>query len=160
VNANALTEQRMGVMVHFSAGTFASTVDWCKRAKSGVSYNRVVRWDGKVELIVPERLRAWHAGRCQSSDPRLPYTDANSAFEGIALSGGPSFGPPTRKQVSALVKLIRERFEANGWPLSETWRIVGHDSEAFPRGRKDDPTGKHKDAPWLDLNTIRREVAK
>lgn len=27
-------------------------------------------------------------------------------------------------------------------PLSETWRIVGHRSEAWKRGRKDDPDWK------------------
>lgn len=100
-------------------------------------------------------------GQCRPSDPaRMPYTDANSAFEGIALSGGPAFGPPTPKQIAAVVALIRERFAANGWPLTETWRITSHDREAWPRGRKEDVTGPNKAKPWLDLNTIRKEVAK
>ena len=90
----------------------------------------------------------------------MPYVDANSAFEGIALSGGPKYGPPTPKQVRAVVKLIRERFQANGWPLSETWRLTSHDLEAWPRGRKADVTGPDKLHPWLDLNAIRQEVAK
>lgn len=175
-NHNALRESRIGIGVHYSAGTYDSTVDWCCRPKSQVSYNAVIRWDGHVELLVPWDLRAWHMGPCASSDPlRLPYVDANSAFEGIALSGGPEFGRPTREAVAALVKLLRDRMLARAWPLSETWRIVGHETERIytakdtpnaalwgKKGAKSDPSGPlplwGPTRPWLDLNAVRREV--
>lgn len=164
MNANALKEKRIGVMLHYSEGSFRGTADWCRTPKpknpNPVSYNRLIGPHGETDHIVPEHLRAWHAGTCRPSDPRLAYIDANSAFEGIALSGGPQFGPPTARQIKVLVEVIRERFKANGWPLSETWRITSHDREAWPRGRKHDVTGPDTQHPWLDLHTIREAVAK
>lgn len=160
MNANALKEPRRGVTVHYTAGTYASSVDWCKNPASKVSYNVIIGPKGEVGRIVPWHLRAWHAGVCRTSDAaRLPYRDANSACEGVALSGGPTFGPPTEAQVERLVVLLRERFRAHGWGLDEGWRIVGHDTEAWPRGRKCDPTGPDASRPWLDLDAIRRRVA-
>lgn len=160
MNANAPKEKRVGVMVHYSAGSYASTCDWCRQPKSGVSYNEVIGPKGEVDVIVPDTLRAWHAGVCRSSDPkRLPYRDANSAFYGIALSGGPPT-LPTARQKEVLVQQIRAAFDRFGWDRSETWRIVGHDTEAWPRGRKQDPTGPDKARPWLSLAAIREEVAR
>lgn len=177
-NHNELRERRIGVAVHYSAGTYDSTVDWCCRRESQVSYNGVIRWDGHVELIVPWDRRAWHMGPCDPSDPRrLPYVDANSAFEGIALAGGPSFGPPTREAVRALVQLLAARFDAHAWPRTETWRIVGHETERIytakdtpdhalwgKKGAKQDPSGPPptwgRAHPWLDLDAIRQEVAR
>lgn len=159
MNANALTESRRGVMVHYAAGAFGPSVDWCKNPASKVSYNVIIGPKGEVARIVPWTLRAWHAGVCRTSDPaRLPYRDANSAFEGIALSGGPNVGPPATAQVERLVSEIRARFRAHGWGQGDGWRIVGHDTEAWPRGRKVDPTGPDASRPWLDLDAIRRRV--
>ena len=160
MNANALREDRMGVLVHYSDGDYASTVEWCKDPVSKVSYNTCIGPDGQIASIVPYDMRAWHAGVCRTSNPdQLPYHDANSAFEGLALSGGPQFGPPTDAQVSTLVTLIKARFAANGWDTSETWRITGHDIEAWPRGRKEDPTGPDRSQPWLSLDAVRDAVA-
>lgn len=158
MNANTLREDRIGVMVHYSAGDFAGTVAWCKDPKSKVSYNAVIAPDGAVVVIVPWTLRAWHAGVCKPSSDQLHYTDANSAFEGIALSGGPEFGPPTDHQRKALAMLLQERFYARKWSPTETWRIVSHASEAWPRGRKDDPEGPHHD--WLLMADVRRSLTE
>lgn len=165
MNAGPLEEPRIGVMLHYSEGSFRGTAEWCRTGKpknpNPVSYNALVGPAGQRDVIVPWHLRAWHGGKCRPSDPaRMPYTDANSAFEGIALSGGPQFGPPTPRQIAAVVLLIRERFAANGWDRRETWRISSHDAEAWPRGRKSDITGPNKAKPWLDLTHIRNEVAK
>lgn len=153
-NWNARREPRQGLMLHYSAGSYESTVSWCRTAKSGVSYNRVIRWDGHVESVAPDDARAWHAGVCRPSAPHFTYADANSAFEGIALAGGPAYGPPTAAAVDALVRLLGARMDANGWPRTDAaWRITSHHLEAWPRGRKQDV------GDWLDLDAVRRRVA-
>lgn len=148
----------MGVAIHYSEGDYSSTVDWIFDPKSKVSYNAVIGPSGQVTVAVPWYSRAWHMGVCQSSDPRLHYHDANSAFEGIALSGGPDFGPPTAHQRKALAMLLQERFYARKWSPTETWRIVSHASEAWPRGRKVDPEGPHHD--WLLMADVRRSLTE
>ena len=148
-------------MVHYSAGTYESTVDWCRTPASKVSYNTVIGPEGQIAQIVPYDMRAWHAGVCQPSDPQhFPYHDANSAFEGIALSGGPDFHPPTPEQVETLVAVLKSRFAARGWDRRETWRITSHRAEAWPRGRKEDPEGPDLAHPWLDLTVIRERVSQ
>jgi len=155
-NHNALRGDRQGLMVHYSAGSFAGTVAWCRDPASGVSYNRVVGPEGEVVVLVPDDRRAWHAGVCRPTS-RFAYADANSAFEGIALSGGPPV-PPTAAQVGALVRVLAERMRARRWGAAEIWRITGHEHEAWPRGRKHDPSGGSV-PPWLDLDAVRTIVA-
>lgn len=153
-NWNNLIEPRRGVMLHFTAGSFVGSVAWCHDPTSKVSYQAIVSQEGKLALIAPWEKRAWHAGICRSSDPRLPYTDANSAFEGIALaaSDGDTVMPVAFQRI---VALVRERFVANHWPETETWRIVGHGSEAWPRGRKHDPEGLTPAHPVLSVEAVR-----
>jgi Negative regulator of beta-lactamase expression len=154
VNANPLREPRRGILLHYSDGDFASTAAWCRDPASQVSYNLLIGPAGETDLIVPFTLRAWHAGVCRPSRD-LAYTDANSALEGIALAGGPAYGPVTDPQFQQLIATLYDRFVAHDWPRDDTWRITGHDREAWPRGRKPDPTGPNAAAPWLDLDTVR-----
>lgn len=159
MNANALREPRIGALIHYSAGDFVSTVDWCRNPTSKVSYNAVIAPDGAAVQVVPWELRAWHAGVCRPSTTSRAYTDANSAFYGIALAGGPTFGPPADAQRMTLNSILHDRFEAHGWPVVEWWRIASHGAEAWPRGRKEDPEGPDKANPWLSLDDVRSALA-
>ena len=159
----ALREPRIGCMVHYSAGDFNSTVQWCCDPASRVSYHVVIAGDGAAVQLVPWDARAWHAGKCSPSRESRSYEDANSAFYGIALSGGPEFGPPTDAQEQTLNSILWDRFQEHGWPVAEWWRVVGHDTEAAPRGRKADPTGDSHGYgpahPWLSLDGVRAALA-
>jgi len=160
-NWNNPTGPRLGLMLHYTAGNFAGSVAWCKDPASKVSYQAIVSQKGEVALIAPWTARAWHAGRCKSSDPRLPYTDGNSAFEGIALAANPAANPGetvTPEAFAEIVRLCKERFAAHGWPLTETWRIVGHNTECEPRGRKQDPEGPDAAHPVLSVAAVRVAV--
>jgi N-acetyl-anhydromuramyl-L-alanine amidase AmpD len=163
MNANALREPRIGALLHFSDGDFASTVAWCRDPRSRVSYNVVIAPDGAAVQVVPWELRAWHAGVCRPSQTSRAYEDANSAFYGIALSGGPAFGPPTDAQEQTLTSILFDRFEAHQWSLGDWWRVQGHDSECWPRNRKQDPTGASHGYgpahPWLSLDGVRAALA-
>jgi N-acetyl-anhydromuramyl-L-alanine amidase AmpD len=158
-NWGALREPRLGVMLHYTGpGSDDGLVAWLQRgADCRVSYNWLVQDDGEEVPVAPAAARAWHAGVCRPSDPRLVYQDANSAFYGIALTAAP---PEVASQFAfrAVLRVCRELFYQHRWSLRESWRIVGHDTEAWPRGRKIDPTGPNPKHPILDVLAIRRAL--
>lgn len=169
-NQNAQREPVIGVALHYTGGSFAGSVAWCRDPKSKVSYHVIIGpTAGQRTVLVPLDKRAWHMGVCRSSDPaRLPYNDANSAFIGIAAATGKNPVPATAWQFDAIVAECRHVFQHFGWPLTETWRIVGHASEAvYPEGhrlagqygRKPDPEGPNPQAPILSVAAVRAALA-
>lgn len=157
--SSTLREKRLGVMIHFDGSVSdAGARSWFADPRCAVSYQDLVLDDGTVVQIAPTSARAWHAGACRSSDPeRLPYRDANSAFYGIAAATDDRY-QVTALQMLAIAYRTRWYFAAEGWDPRETWRIVGHDTEAWPRGRKFDPTGPDPRNPILAIEDIRRLV--
>ncbi|HEX6558960.1 MAG TPA: N-acetylmuramoyl-L-alanine amidase [Longimicrobiales bacterium] len=174
-NYNTLTEKRIGVMVHFDdSGSDESAMAWFEDPACHVSYNYLVLDDGSYVVIAPDQFRAWHAGVCASSDPpRLHYRDANSAFVGIAAATNDKVRA-TPEQHFTIAWLCRQVFERNHWPLTDVWRVTGHDAEAvYPqmlngkphplagkRGRKIDPTGRHPNDPIVSLGRVREYLAR
>lgn len=153
-----LREPRIGVMLHFDgSGTDRGAVDWFGDPKCKVSYQYLVLDDGNFVRIAPDSARAWHAGVCRPSSPRLQYHDANSAFFGIAIASN-DVVEATALQMLTTAMLVRQYFDAQRWALDELWRIVGHDTEAWPRGRKTDPTGPRQQNPILSVASIRSLV--
>lgn len=141
--------KRIGIMLHYDASTSdAGGIAWLKSPDCKVSYTWAVRDDGSVVEIAPENARAYHAGVCKPSSDRLAYTDANSAFYGIALTAKAG-DEVTPAQFESVLTLCRRLYAKHGWPLLETWRITGHAAEAWPRGRKADPD------PVLNPQTVR-----
>lgn len=145
--------KRIGIMLHFDDSTSdASGIQWLtKDPRCKVSYNFAVRDDGSVVTIAPEEARAYHAGVCRPSSDKLRYTDANSAFYGIAITAKLGDAVPDAQR-DAVVALCRRLYAKNGWQVTEAWRITGHKAEAWPRGRKIDPD------PVLDPQTIREAL--
>lgn len=159
-NHGPLRDKRIGCMIHYDASrSDRGAVAWLtKDPTCKVSYNWLVTDDGTAHEIAPHNRRAYHAGVCRSSDStRLPYKDANSAFYGIAIAATDG-ETATPAQLATAVRLIEGRFKHHGWDKSETWRIVGHDTEAWPRGRKHDPTGSNPQRPVLDVARVRAIV--
>ena len=152
-----LRERRVGVMLHYDgSGSDSSAVHWFADERCKVSYNLLVRDDGSYVRIAPDTARAWHAGRCKPSNPtKLPYTDANSAFYGIAIASSGKHAV-TALQMLTVALLCRQYFDTHGWDLSETFRIVSHSSEAWERGRKTDPAGTDPKNPILSVDDIRQ----
>ena len=151
------TQPRIGIMLHFDgSASDAGAIAWLRddpRAK--VSYNWIVTDDGGQVTIAPQDARAWHAGVCRPSDSRLTYRDANSAFYGIAVAAT-SGQTVTIRQYNTVVNLCAALMKHHGW--RDPWRIVGHDTECWPRGRKVDPTGPDPNHPVLDVEAVRRDV--
>lgn len=153
-----LSEPRMGVMLHYDASSNdRGSVAWLKDPKCEVSYQVIVLDNGMVERIAPDTARAYHAGVCKSSDSRLPYKDANSAFYGVSIAATDG-DTCTPLQFSSVVNVCVRYFIERGWKRSEVFRIVGHDTQAWPRGRKIDPTGSDATRPVLDVAAVRSAV--
>lgn len=151
---------RMGVMLHYDASvTDRGALAWLTNPECRVGYNYLIWDDARLFEIIPADRRAPHAGRTRSSDPvRLPYPDdtANSAFYGVAIAAGGRPGDrATPAQVSACGALCRALFAAEGWPVTDAWRVTSHHLEAWPRGRKPDVVGPDPAHPVLDLEAVR-----
>ena len=157
-NWGTLYEPRAGVMLHYDeSGNDDGAVEWLlfdPRCK--VSYNWLILDDGTVRDVAPVEARAWHAGVCRPSEGAPHYKDANSAFYGIAVAAKHT-QVATPAQFAMVVTLCRTLFSKHGWPLTDTYRIVSHRTEAWPRGRKDDPDGAH--GVVLDVEAVRKAVA-
>lgn len=155
-----LRDDRIGVLLHFDASVSdAGAVAWFGDPRCKVSYQLLVLDDGSYVRIAPDTARAWHAGRCRPSSEKLDYTDANSAFYGLAVATNDRVDV-TPLQMLTTAWLTRRYFEAHGWPLTELWRIVGHETEAWPRGRKNDPSGGLGSNPILSVDDIRQLVPR
>lgn len=163
-----LREPRIGVMLHYDgSGTDEGAVAWFEHPECRVSYTILVLDDGTYVRIAPDTARAWHAGYCRTSDPeRLPYEDANSAFYAISAATNAA-RDVTPLQTLAIAELVRRWFFLERWDTKETWRIVGHSSEAIfgpghpragERGRKTDPEGADPRNPILSVDDVRSLV--
>lgn len=155
-----LREKRIGVLLHYDASASdAGAVGWFADPACRVSYQLLVLDDGSYVRIAPDEARAYHAGVCKPSSTQLQYADANSAFYGIAIANS-GHEDVTPLQMLTAAWLTRRYFEKEGWPVTEAWRVVGHRSEASPRGRKSDPEGADLKNPILSVTDIRQLLGR
>lgn len=146
----ANVEPRRGVttptmlVLHYTGMTNAAkAIEWLGIAESKVSCHYVVDEMGRVTQMVPEALRAWHAGlSCWAGE-----TDLNSASIGIEIHNpGHELGywDFADAQVSSVERLSRDIVERNG---IDARRVLAH-SDIAPQ-RKIDPGEKF---PWDRLH--------
>lgn len=164
------TQKPQGVMLHYDESTSdKGALGWFEDPRCRVSYDRLVLDTGGYAILCPEDMAAYHAGTCRTSDPeRLSYKSANQAFKGIAIAAN-NLETATIEQVLTVAMLTRLYFNEYNWPLTDLWRIKGHEDEAvYPegteragrRGRKIDPTGPDKRKPVLSIGCIRYLVPR
>lgn len=157
-NWGPLRSARGGIMLHYDdSGSDVGALYWLTRDPAcRVSYNVLVTDNGVAYVIAPLDRRAWHAGECRPSDAaHLIYRDANSAFYGVAIAAAPG-DVATTDQVRGVVEVCTILASRHGWDLRvEPWRITGHAAEAWPRGRKIDPTGPDPLRPVLSVAEVR-----
>ena len=118
------------VVIHYTAMLSAKAArNTLCNPKTEVSAHYLVAEDGEVMSLVPEALRAWHAGAGQWGK----VTDVNSQSIGIELA---NLGdcPFAAKQMDALTDLLAGIFKR--WKIRPE-RVIGH-SDMAP-GRKIDP---------------------
>ncbi|MAZ16211.1 MAG: N-acetylmuramoyl-L-alanine amidase [Ahrensia sp.] len=122
------------LLLHYTGmETGQGAEDWLCDPQSEVSCHYIVHEDGRVVQMVPEALRAWHAGRSHWKGE----TDINSRSVGIEIvNGGHEFGLPAfpAPQIDAVIALSRDILARNAIPPE---RVLAH-SDVAP-GRKRDP---------------------
>ncbi len=131
------------LVLHYTGmASAAKAIRWLAVAESRVSCHYVVDVDGRVTQMVPERLRAWHAGvSCWHGE-----TDLNSASVGIEIQNPgheDGYHDFPNAQIAAVIALSRDIVVRNAIPPS---RILAH-SDIAPM-RKIDPGEKF---PWPRL---------
>ncbi|WP_341349654.1 N-acetylmuramoyl-L-alanine amidase [Cognatiyoonia koreensis] len=130
------------VVIHYTAmqSAKAALKTLCD-PQTEVSAHYLIAEDGEVLSLVPEDLRAWHAGAGQWGS----VTDVNSRSIGIELAnpGNCPFSAPQMDALQELLKGIKAR-----WDMRPE-RVIGH-SDMAP-GRKIDP------GPRFDWNRLARE---
>lgn len=109
-----------------------------RNAGGPVSAHYLVGDDGRIYQLVPDALRAWHAGGGRWGT----ITDLNSASIGIELDNDGS-EPFTSAQIGSLVRLLEELATRHGIPRTA---VIAH-ADMAPM-RKRDP-GAH--FPWATL---------
>ena len=143
--AHNVEERRNGavprlVILHYTGMASAEkAIDWLAREESRVSCHYVIDEQGVTTQLVPERLRAWHAGLSSWHGE----TDINSHSIGIEIHNpGHSDGYPDfpRAQVDAVIALTRDICERHNIPPHG---VLGHSDIAI--SRKIDPGEKF---PW------------
>lgn len=142
-------EPRRGVkrpsllILHYTGmSSAAKAIDWLAREESRVSCHYVIDEAGHITQMVPEKMRAWHAGVSFWRGE----TDINSQSIGIEIQnpghedGYPNFPPAQMRAVIALSLDItaRNRIATDG--------VLAH-SDVAP-GRKIDPGEKFN---WAEL---------
>ncbi len=131
------------LLLHYTGmETMAKAVDWLTRAGSGVSCHYAVDEAGAITQMVPEALRAWHAGDAFWAGA----VDINSASVGIEIHNpGHELGYPEfpEAQIEAVEALCLDIIARQG---IRPERVLGH-SDVAPM-RKKDPGEKF---PWARL---------
>lgn len=122
------------LLMHYTGMETAEVaLDWLTREESKVSCHYLVDEKGRIAQMVPEALRAWHAGQSLWSGE----TDLNSCSIGIEIHNpGHEFGYRDfpEAQMRAVEALALDILSRNAIPPH---RVVAH-SDIAP-GRKRDP---------------------
>lgn len=128
------------ILLHYTGmETSAAALEWLCREESQVSCHYFVHEDGRIDQLVPEVRRAWHAGKSFWKGE----TDINSCSIGIEIANpGHPGGLPDfpERQIQAVVELCRDCGER--WQIAPQ-RVLAH-SDVAPI-RKVDPGEKF---PW------------
>src|SRR5690606_19404653 len=100
------------VVLHYTGMASADkAIEWLANPESGVSCHYVIDEAGFITQMVPESMRAWHAGVSHWSGE----SDVNSASIGIEIQnpghdrGYPDFPPEQMQAVAALCRDIAAR---------------------------------------------------
>ncbi|SEO41325.1 MULTISPECIES: N-acetylmuramoyl-L-alanine amidase [unclassified Luteibacter] len=138
-NYNARKAQII-VLHHTSIGnaTEALRVLSTRNSEGQVSAHYLVESDGRIDQLVDDGDRAWHAGASRWGD----MTDLNSSSIGIEIDNDGE-SPFTDAQIQALIRLLADLTSRLGIPRQA---VVGHGDIA--PGRKTDPSAQF---PWATL---------
>ncbi len=129
------------VVLHYTAGSLARTLELFMDPAREVSAHLVVDLDGTVHELVPclegRALRAWHAGvsRLEADGVLVEgFNDRAVGIEIVNLNG--NIFPYTEQQYAAL-SAVMEKLKAHYPALGRPESVVGHEQVAGFRGKCD-----------------------
>ena len=135
------------IILHYTGmPTAGQALAWLCNGESQVSSHYFIHEDGRIDQLVPEARRAWHAGKSEWAGE----TDINSCSIGIEIAnpGHPGGLPPfPDAQIQAVIELCLDC--GTRWKIAPE-RVLGH-SDVAPI-RKVDPG---ENFPWEKLHLDR-----
>lgn len=162
------------VLLHHTAcAVDGEALNWLGSHDSGVSAHYVIGVRGHVYRLVPEQLKAWHAGKGRLPWETCPEYDFNHRSVGIEIvNPGDGRTPFTEAQYLALAWLVpdivrrlgfRHALLANGYPrgkMPETGGAPVLTPYAIVLGHRDVAPGRKTDpADNFDWGRIRAALA-
>jgi len=128
------------IVVHSTAGLMPGCLTWMCSHEAEASCHYLISKEGKIYHLVPDDMKAWHAGRSTWQDK----DNCNLYSLGIELENlNDGKDPYPQKQMFALANLIHDLVLLYG--IRKT-RVVGHYQIA--PGRKTDPVKFDWDKLW------------
>ena len=122
--------------------SLATTLNTFQSSSENTSAHYVIDRDGTIYQLVPENMKANHAGRSMWQPLGIDEINGcNAASIGIEIQRGPNEGY-TKEQIASTMALVKDIQERRGIKPENT---VGHADVAQPFGRKVDPGD---DFPW------------
>jgi N-acetyl-anhydromuramyl-L-alanine amidase AmpD len=118
-----------GIILHHTAGGYSGSVSWCLNAKAKVSYHCIVNTNGERTILVPDNVRAWHAG--VSSFKGKP--NCNNFLLGIAVSGNTNERELTDQETESVAEWCIRKMKSYNFGLD---MITTH--RAISPNRKND----------------------
>ncbi len=128
------------IVLHATAGSYASSLAWLCNPASKVSTHYLIRKDGHIAQLVSDIFAAWHAGKSEWRG--LDSEQIQEGSLGIELeNANDGHDPYPQVQIEALTWLVQSKLTQYGLtPLA----LTRHLDIAIPEGRKTDPAG----FPW------------
>lgn len=109
------------LVIHTTEGTFPSDLNWLCSPSSGVSCHYVIAPDGVIYSIVPDALRAWHAGT-SSYAGRSNYNDFSLGIE-VSHMQNQLYGPNQHGALTALCQQLLAAYPA----ITRTYVVMHRD---------------------------------
>jgi len=97
-----------GIILHHTAGSYAGSVSWCLNPTAKVSYHCIVNTNGERTVLVPDNVRAWHAGVSSFNGK----TSCNNFMLGISVSGNTNAREITDDETNSVAEWCVRKMKA------------------------------------------------
>lgn len=131
------------LVLHYTACDFQRALDYLVHSQppNRVSAHYLVNTDGAIYQLVPEAMRAWHAGSTSQWGKVVDLNNTSIGIEIVNLGHGEGGTDPyTVPQLQSVLTLCQDIIRRHG---ISPWNVVGH-SDIRPKDKQD--PGEH--FPW------------
>jgi AmpD protein len=118
-----------GIVLHHGVGGYSSLINTCMNAKAKVSYHCIVNTTGERTVLVPDNVRAWHAGVSSFKGK----ANCNNFLLGIAVSGNTNERELTDQETESVAEWCVRKMKSYSFGLDA---ITTH--RAIAPNRKND----------------------